>query len=1569
MNIPDHCAYRPGRTLLPALIILLAIAAGLAGAQPNATVIPWLSPEYRYIQVPWGDIAGFESPGFADSTWATGAGGFGSGGGCTLSSPAYINSTWSLNSDILLRKTFLIPAGTANLSVHIAIDNDVQVFINGHDISGGLRTHEGCAQRDSYIFVAPDSILHGGVNVLAVRGRDRGVEAYLDVEVTADLPQRITISSTADSGPGSLREAIATANASPAVDTLAFSIVTEALVTITPLSPLPPITSPVILDGTTQPGYSGTPLVELNGELAGAGATGLDILAGSSTVQALIINRFGGDGIHLHGGGNNTLSGNYIGVNATGSAALPNGGNGILITSGSAGNTIGPANLISGNGRSGLSIGGWESSASGTMVQGNRIGTDATGGAAVPNTEQGVLITDGSSNSTIGGTGAGAGNVIAHNLLNGVLVTGGSGNAILGNAIAENGRLGIDLNGDGVTPNVPPGTGTGANNSQNFPVLSFAAFDLQGIAGTLHAPASSTYRVEFFRNTVADGSGYGEGSALIGSATVTTDTGGAASFFQEFPGQLTGGEYVTATATGTGNNTSEFSSVLVSARAKVFGNHYVVNSTLSGIPLHWPAGNGEFAVSTGVPAGLQNAIVQGYAAWSALPQVTHTYAGTTPSTVWGGSPDGVNNNVWVTSGWGALTGADDNVIAVTRVRYNALTGQITDADIAFDAQHFVWQAGSSEAAAMDVQNATTHEAGHVNGLGDIYNPGDPGYIPAMGDSNAAVTMYGLIASGETSKQSLEAPDSAGIGYIYSHIPAERVDLVLVFDGSASYASAQHAFDASLNSALSLVPKMRTGDRLGVVKMPGTVVFPLTAMGDSIHRSGAATAINALLAGGPAAIGSGLQTGQSLLSASALATNAPAMILFSAGEENTSPGAMAVLGPISAAGTRVFTLGFAGSGGQGLCNTIADSTGGAYYQAADSTINQVVTQIWNSLTGQQYTFSTVASSDTFQNVPQPGISWQGPVDKGTTTAQPGIQWQGPTKGALAARPGALGTTSSYVLSLLPPGGSTLIDSAYAANNPGLGIQFFSGPSFQYFNISRPTPGSWTLYVYGRQLPVRPEPVAISISAFTDITMDAGFDRIVYNPGETVSMNVALSRGGQSSPDRHTTGGDPIIDARVQARITIPGGGGEILVPFSNLGAGVYRGSFGNTLTPGTYNVRFQAVSDSVERTSDRALYVVPPFDGRQVLLATNSIVAKEDLRVHAGDVVVNNRRRDAGVMPELVLGENAITPTGFNLKADRILVGRRSVIGSNVYYNTLVNRGTITGATVTPVAIPVIPLLPPFKLPDASEDPVTVGNGRTLVLAAGRYGDVTIQPKGVLRLTGGVYHFKSLWVKSKGKVTCEASVEVRIVRDLHAETESYLGPAQGSLIDATDIVFYVVGGTGMPYSTKAVMLGPHATVFANLYTSMGTITFKEETQATGSFIADNIVVGEEVQLTLASAFATPAAAPPGPWDREPGLEQDAPVPAAFSLAQNFPNPFNPTTDIRYQLAGTASVSLTVYDLLGQAVRTLVNEIKDAGSYEAVWDGRNDQGQNVGSGIFFYRLQAGTFVDTRRMVLLR
>ncbi|MHB8580368.1 MAG: FlgD immunoglobulin-like domain containing protein [Ignavibacteriaceae bacterium] len=94
-----------------------------------------------------------------------------------------------------------------------------------------------------------------------------------------------------------------------------------------------------------------------------------------------------------------------------------------------------------------------------------------------------------------------------------------------------------------------------------------------------------------------------------------------------------------------------------------------------------------------------------------------------------------------------------------------------------------------------------------------------------------------------------------------------------------------------------------------------------------------------------------------------------------------------------------------------------------------------------------------------------------------------------------------------------------------------------------------------------------------------------------------------------------------------------------------------------------------------------------------------------------------------------------------------------------------------------------------------------------------------------------------------------------------------------------------------------------------------------------------------------------------------------VPDQFALSQNYPNPFNPSTTIKYQLAKDTRVSLTIYDMLGQEVRTLVSSEQSAGYYNVVWDGRNANGYQVSSGVYIYRLQAGSFVQTLKMSLLK
>lgn len=103
------------------------------------------------------------------------------------------------------------------------------------------------------------------------------------------------------------------------------------------------------------------------------------------------------------------------------------------------------------------------------------------------------------------------------------------------------------------------------------------------------------------------------------------------------------------------------------------------------------------------------------------------------------------------------------------------------------------------------------------------------------------------------------------------------------------------------------------------------------------------------------------------------------------------------------------------------------------------------------------------------------------------------------------------------------------------------------------------------------------------------------------------------------------------------------------------------------------------------------------------------------------------------------------------------------------------------------------------------------------------------------------------------------------------------------------------------------------------------------------------------------------------------ESQLSTPSHFSLSQNYPNPFNPDTKIRYSIAGTRDqpvrASLTIYNILGQAVRTLVDEPQSTGRYEVVWDGKDHDGNDVASGIYFCQLKVGELSDTKRMVLIR
>jgi Chitobiase/beta-hexosaminidase C-terminal domain len=264
---------------------------------------------------------------------------------------------------------------------------------------------------------------------------------------TADFapPSPIVVTKTDDSGAGTLREALTTANSNPGKDSIVFEIPGAGVHTIAPQSPLPVQTEPVIIDGWAgmPPGYSGPPVIELNG--AGAGVSdGLSLEGGDSLIRGLVVNGWNGNGIQLSVAGGDRIVGCRIGTSADGTSAVPNTRDGVYIES-IPGNVIGDSgtgdgNLLSGNGIRGIEI--YNAAATGNVIQSNLIGTNADGTAAIPNALGGVAIFAAPRN-VVGGSLPSTRNVISGNGTgapgsgDGVTIAevGATGNVVIGNFI------------------------------------------------------------------------------------------------------------------------------------------------------------------------------------------------------------------------------------------------------------------------------------------------------------------------------------------------------------------------------------------------------------------------------------------------------------------------------------------------------------------------------------------------------------------------------------------------------------------------------------------------------------------------------------------------------------------------------------------------------------------------------------------------------------------------------------------------------------------------------------------------------------------------------------------------------------------------------------------------------------------------------------------------------------------------------------------------------------------------------------------------------------------------------
>jgi hypothetical protein len=426
--------------------------------------------------------------------------------------------------------------------------------------------------------------------------------------LVAPMAQAVTnfVTTTADSGAGSLREAISNANSTAALDFIHFNISGTGPFTITPATALPTITNSVVIDGYTQSGASQNTLT--NGDDAVLKIVVLGTLntdTTNTTIRGLAIKqiRLGNEGPL----GGHVVEGNFIGLDATGTNDLDGGVLSVNTPNNRIGGTTPAArNIISGHGTPVSTAVGIEMAgpfATNNLIQGNFIGTDRTGTLAIPNTDRTIVCNSFTKNNTIGGTNSGARNVISGNSDRGIVLDG-TNNVAQGNFIGVdvtgvnplgNTRSGVEITGSN---NVCGGLAAGAGNiiayngvggtSSNgvevqsgvkfYVILSNSIYDNAGlgidlfpqgvvnlgfpvitsasnlVAGTVikgtYTP-SVTSRIEFFSNPDCDSSGFGEGKTLVISTNLLADAGG--NFTVTLP-TIPPGLFMTAT----GGGTSEF---------------------------------------------------------------------------------------------------------------------------------------------------------------------------------------------------------------------------------------------------------------------------------------------------------------------------------------------------------------------------------------------------------------------------------------------------------------------------------------------------------------------------------------------------------------------------------------------------------------------------------------------------------------------------------------------------------------------------------------------------------------------------------------------------------------------------------------------------------------------------------------------------------------------------------------------------------------------------------------------------------------------------------------------------
>ncbi len=260
-----------------------------------------------------------------------------------------------------------------------------------------------------------------------------------------------------------------------------------------------------------------------------------------------------------------------------------------------------------------------------------------------------------------------------------------------------------------------------------------------------------------------------------------------------------------------------------------------------------------------------------------------------------------------------------------------------------------------------------------------------------------------------------------------------------------------------------------------------------------------------------------------------------------------------------------------------------------------------------------------------------------------------------------------------------------------------------------------------------------------------------------------------------------------------------------------------------------------------------------------IFAAKSVWLSHGAQVNSGNIGVRDKSPGpwCAAKAEVTIGSRVYLKDNIAIYGDSVTIFPGASV-FDVYYNELHNMGKIRGDKYSPLKLPLGVVLPAFPTPHPGTKDYVVPHDRILILEPGSYGEIKVGSRATLILTGGTYHVEDLVVGSiHSKVLFRGPTELIIKDYLRSGVDAFIGPEKGANISAKDIRIYVKEMHGKNGKCdahhKAAVIGEHNTVIANIFVPDGTLWIKQGSSIKGAFIAKDVEIGEDVQVTLDSAF--------------------------------------------------------------------------------------------------------------------